>query len=358
LVTVAVWCHRSESRAGSVVVWGGSQTNVPALLNGEDITAISCALDHTLALKANGTVVAWGFNFDGQCNVPPDLANVVKVVAGEFFSLVLRSDGSLVAWGDNDYGQQGVPPGLTGVVDIAAGRGHCLARKSDGTVVAWGSNAYGQTNVPPGLSGVTSILAEWNYSVALLNNGTVVAWGVNDAGQTSVPAGLNNVVAISGNQSFCLALKGDGTVVGWGAVPPIPAGLGGVVGIAAGETHCLALKSDGTIIAWGDNESGQTTVPGGLADGIAVGAAWNYSIALVGSAASGPFAMSNPQRVGNTFSVTINSQSGSSYVLEYKNSLGDAAWNGLSPLSGTGSQIVLTDPSASVSSRIYRVRRQ
>ena len=51
-----------------------------------------------------------------------------------------RSDGSVVAWGDNTYGQCNVPAlpaGLT-YVEIAAGCSHTVARRSDGSVVAWG----------------------------------------------------------------------------------------------------------------------------------------------------------------------------------------------------------------------------
>jgi hypothetical protein len=63
--------------------------------------------------------------------------------------VALKSDGTVVAWGDNTFGQTTVPGGLFGVTAIAAGSYHTLALKSDGTVVAWGNDEYGQSTVLP-----------------------------------------------------------------------------------------------------------------------------------------------------------------------------------------------------------------
>ena len=56
---------------------------------------------HSLGLKADGSIVAWGDNCDGQCNVPAPNSGFVAVAAGTFHSLGLKADGSIVAWGDN-----------------------------------------------------------------------------------------------------------------------------------------------------------------------------------------------------------------------------------------------------------------
>src|SRR5258706_524153 len=67
--------------------------------------------------------------------------------------------GSVVAWGDNSYGQCDVPAlpsGLT-FVDVAAGVGHSVALRSDGSVVAWGANYSGECNVPSLPSGLTYV---------------------------------------------------------------------------------------------------------------------------------------------------------------------------------------------------------
>ncbi|WP_274653737.1 RCC1 domain-containing protein [Paenibacillus humicola] len=233
-------------------------------------------------------------------------------------SLALRNDGTVQAWGANDFGELGdgsallyrtVPgpvPGLEDVTAVAAGTTHNLALKSDGTVWAWGRDTYGQLgdgsgwsweknyNGPhsdrnfvdqihpvPGqvqnLDSVIAVAASDALSLALRSDGTVWAWG--DAqpfglGITAVPAplpGLDQVVDIAAGSGYMLALKNDGTVwaagyntlgelgVGTAVDHPAPVrvtGLDSVVSIAAGGLHNLALKRDGTVWAWGSNAWG------------------------------------------------------------------------------------------------------
>jgi alpha-tubulin suppressor-like RCC1 family protein len=116
------------------------------------------------------------------------VAGVIAIAAGTYHSLALKSDGTVVAWGcnrPNDYGQCSVPVGLAGVIAIAASDSDSLALKGDGTVVAWGCGAdtlgylhdAGQCSVPAGLAGVTAISADVDHSLALKRDGSVVAWG-------------------------------------------------------------------------------------------------------------------------------------------------------------------------------------
>ncbi|RUS43831.1 immunoglobulin-like domain-containing protein [Cohnella sp. AR92] len=273
---------------GTVVAWGLNgygQANVPAGLSG--VVSIASEGEHSLALRSDGTVAAWGNNDSGQTNVPAGLRDVIAIAGGGNHSLALKSDGTVVAWGLNISGQTSVPAGLSGVVAIDGGKQHSLALKSDGTVVAWGNNNAGQTNVPSGLSGVVAISAGYDHSLALRSDGTVVAWGGNDEGQSTVPAGLGGVVAIAAGDSDSLALKSDGTVVAWGmndfGQSTVPAGLGGAVAIAAGGYHSFALKSDGTAVGWGMNGFGQSNVPEELTTlvkGKAIAAGAGYSLAL------------------------------------------------------------------------------
>jgi len=225
---------------------------------------------HTLALRSDGTVWAWGQNGAGQLGdgtttnrkTPVRVLELTDVVgvAGSNHSLALKSDGTVWAWGYNNSGQLGdgtttdrnTPVqvlGITGVVSIAAGTWHNLALKNDGTVWAWGYNNNGQLGdgtttlrTTPvqvlGITGVVSIAAGSWHSLAFKNDGTVWAWGYNNYGQLGdgTTTQRNTPVQVSGLTGI--------------------AGLTGVVDIAAGYFHSLALKSDGTVWAWGSNSEG------------------------------------------------------------------------------------------------------
>jgi hypothetical protein len=212
--------------------------------------------------------------------------------------------------------------------------------------------------VPAGLTGVIAIAASWNYSVALRSGGTVVAWGANDAGQTTVPPGLTAVTAISASEHYCLALRSDGTVVGWGLTPTIPSGITGVTGIAAGDDHWLAIKPGllPDVAAYGGNESGQCNVPSNLSNVQQVAAGWNYSLALTGAAST--LIATNPRLTPSGFSVSVQTVSGRGYALQYKDSLSDASWTTMPPVSGTGGVITLTAPAGPNGHRFYRVEQQ
>jgi alpha-tubulin suppressor-like RCC1 family protein len=130
-------------------------TNVVSLASSDDDNMV-------VALRADGTVAST------LGDPPSGLSNVIAVAAGFNHALALRKDGSVVAWGDNTYGETNVPPKLTNAVAIAAGFEYSLALKADGTVVAWGNNSSGQTNVPVGLANVSAIFAGQSGCAALV----------------------------------------------------------------------------------------------------------------------------------------------------------------------------------------------
>lgn len=152
----------------------------PTLGAGCDVTALAAGTRHNLALRSDGTVLAWGENTFGQLG-----------------------DGTTV---DSDTPVQVKTAGgvdLTDVVAVAAGGWHSVALKGDGSVWAWGSDAFRQLGPGfPGpdpfsteavqvrvsaagnpLMGVIAIAAGSHHSLALINSGLVAAWGNNDAGQ-------------------------------------------------------------------------------------------------------------------------------------------------------------------------------
>ena len=82
-------------------------------------------------------MVAWGDNGDGAAKVPPGLSNVVAIAAGGYHSLALRRNGTVVAWGSDDVTKRPVvPPGLSNVVAIAAGGKHSLAITPGPTILS------------------------------------------------------------------------------------------------------------------------------------------------------------------------------------------------------------------------------
>jgi len=256
--------------SGQVVTWGSMV--LPFVKPGTRFTAVAAGGEHSLAVKQDGTVVAWGRNLSGEAKVPAGLSNVIAVSAGgrsgTGFSVALRRDGTVIAWGDNSKGQTNVPPGASDVIAISAGMDHCLALKSDGTVIGWGSKGAGKVQVPPGLSDVVGVAAAGEHSLALEWDGTLVAWGQSQWGQAAGPEGLSNVVAVCSGSDFGLALMKDGSVVQWG--PPfsremgIPNDLTNVATIAAGPWNGLALRRDGAVTAWGRDTFSATHVPPGL----------------------------------------------------------------------------------------------
>ncbi|OPH58922.1 hypothetical protein BC351_21510 [Paenibacillus ferrarius] len=289
-------------------------TNPPQLK-----TVLTTGLGHSLFLKADDTLWAWGDANFGQFGTGPGqnssavavqntlVQNIIDVSAGnEHHNLALRSDGIVFAWGTNGVGQLGDGTtyinrnnpvqvnNLTDVIDVEAGFYHSLALKSDGTVWAWGSNGYGElgdgttTNRSTpvqvsGLSNIVSISTKSYHSLAIKSDGTVWAWGYNSTSQLgdgtttnrSTPvqvSGLSNVSYVSAGDTHSLAIKSDGTVWAWGnntdgqfgdgtttshTTPVQIPGLSNVKVVEADEQHSFAIKNDGTLWAWGYNDFGQ-----------------------------------------------------------------------------------------------------
>ena len=281
---------------------------------------MAAGMGHSLAIREDETVWAWGANYSGQLgdgtntnrHTPVqviNLNNVVAVATRDSHTLALRDWGTIWAWGRNDFGQLGygttinrntpVKVNIGRVVAIATGGDHSLALKEDGTVWTWGNNYFGQlgdgtygghenTMKPPlqvsNLNNVVAIAAGMGHSIALKADGTVWTWGANSSGQLGDGAtynisptpvqvsNLTNVIAIAAGEYHSLALKADGTVWTWGSndfgqlgdgttinrnTPVQVNSLNNAVNIAAGWSYSVALKEDGTVWAWGRNDYGQ-----------------------------------------------------------------------------------------------------
>jgi hypothetical protein len=306
---VVYGAHRQFTPGAQVVAWGNNlhgPCDVPIDLT--NAVAVGAGGGHGLALKNDGTVVAWGTRWDGfswiPMTVPEGLGDVIAVAAGQFHNLALMSDGTVAAWGAGitlanifpEGGQSIVPEGLSNVVQIAAGTDHSLALKADGTVAAWGSavlssccwSPLGQSLVPEGLSNVVQIAGGDYYNLALKADGTIVFWGYSPHGEGNIPAGLANVVSIAAGWYHGLALKPDRTLVAWGWNPRgetnVPPNLGIVADMAGGSLYTLAIKFDGMGTGWGTNGQGQVSGIYSRTNLVAVSAGFDFSLALQSAA--------------------------------------------------------------------------
>jgi alpha-tubulin suppressor-like RCC1 family protein len=278
-----------------------------------DVAAVYAGELHGAAVTAGGELYAWGLNNVGAtghgatpddptvaepgCSVLPGgvlyddkpnhhictpakvlgLPRVIKVAAGNGFTLALTARGELYAWGNNSSGQLGrgdttrryapVPVvALDGkiIVDVASGNSHVLALTREGAVYAWGANRDGQLGQGPlspnptflsspvlvtglGAEKVVALGAANFSSFAVTESKRLYAWGENDFGQLGIgsfdndqptpvqvtlPAGVEPVRAMGGSRHAYL-LSRDGDVYSWGRVGEGQLGNGRVEGAVA-----------------------------------------------------------------------------------------------------------------------------
>lgn len=301
-----------------VYVWGAG-TATPQRVEGlTGVTSVALGANHTLALKSDGTVYAWGQNKYGQLGngaqadtqVPiqvQGLTNIVQIAAGNWHSLALRTDDVVYVWGWNQRGQLGdgtagsgqmtLTPTLvremTGVTQVGAGGEFSLALKGDGTLWAWGLNGNGQIGAEPGggwkefypqptqvlMDDVARFYTGDMQVVAYNGKGEAYAWGalgwiISGARDVDRPKPIrvpewDGFDALDLWNAQAIGLK-DGEVWVWGnggrghlaqngtgiqVTPQRVAGLGGVTDIAAGYGFDLTLAGD--VYAWGWNREGE-----------------------------------------------------------------------------------------------------
>lgn len=286
------------------------------------MVGIAAGSSHSYAWDKDGKVWAWGYNGENRLGGPlgkgkllqpsriyepmPIELDKVKAMASGAHTLALRGDGKVWAWGLNRSGEIGngnrkkqYAPTETHLLEeiaaVAAGGGFSLALTSDGEVWSWGNNsawALGDgTKLPtvtPGpirsLKNVKGIAACVYHGVACTDEGKVFVWGgTNGQGELGLghkrPAkvpeevpGVADVVAVSAGDLRTLALTKDGNVWSWGssrsgedptgkgkpAGTPAPiTALRNIKHISAGYYHSLAIDARGDVWVWGLNSNGQ-----------------------------------------------------------------------------------------------------
>jgi alpha-tubulin suppressor-like RCC1 family protein len=239
-------------------------------------------MNHTLALDEDGRVWGWGNNEVGQLGndktavrqLTPvqaiDLEDVVAIAASSGHSLAVKADGTVWAWGYNKEGQIGdgtnnnnrtkpvQTSGLAGVVAIAAHNGSSLALRTDGaptgSVWAWGRNDFGQLG-----DGSTT---DRKSPVQVLTGAIAIGLTVRNGASLRREEGRSNRVWATGINTD--GQLGDGTDIRDDNDPyrkrlmmmPVER-LNDVIALATGDDHLLAITRDARVWGWGGNGSAQ-----------------------------------------------------------------------------------------------------
>jgi len=303
--TVWAWGDESGGYLGNGIMGSGLITGPVQVLNStggslSNVVSVSSQGDHTLALKNDGTVWAWGENENGQlgdgtvgANSPfpvqvSNLSGVIAISAGYSSNTALESDGSIWGWGyngdDSDIGAGGAAtptalpatvPNLTGIKAIAAAKSHYLALDSNGNVWTWDDTTPGEisdgvtvtgSSTPvqvQGLSGITAIACGSYFNLALDSNNTVWAWGDNSYGELGNGSFTPQVDATSANeagidpapQTVSQTPAPVMTMSGGNLVPL--SSITTITAIACGGYNSVALDNTGKIWTWGLNVEGE-----------------------------------------------------------------------------------------------------
>jgi len=321
-----------------------------------DWVQISAGNEHSVALRANGSAWAWGNNNEGRLgdsstinrsspvSVVGGFQDWVQISASDIHSLALRAGGSVWAWGNNGSGRLGdnttiaksspvsIVGGFQDWVQISAGGAHSVALRANGSAWAWGSNLNGRLgdNTITNRSSPVSVIGgflDWvqisagrSHSAALRANGSAWAWGYNGSGRlgddtttttsspVSVVGGFNDWVQISAGYAHTIALRANGSAWAWGyngsgrlgddtlidksSPISVVSGFSDWVQVSAGRYHSAALRADGSAWAWGSNGNGRlgdnttiaksspVSVVGDFLDWLQVSAGGNFTIAI------------------------------------------------------------------------------
>lgn len=228
---------------------------------------------HVLAIKNNGSLWSWGFNFDGECGngtsgqqnfvlAPQQIGTTTwqDIATGLSYSLGVQTDGTLWAWGDNGFGQLGNGTTTDSNIPIQIGTGNnwskvftidrtSFAIKTDGTLWSWGLPGFilGRTNGNYDVPGQVGIDTTWasvapstTCGMAIKTNGTLWVWGQNGT-DTYIPYYGNGQVDTNNYENNPTQV---GTDTDWKSISTDQ------------YINFRALKTNGTVWGWGQNTNG------------------------------------------------------------------------------------------------------
>jgi hypothetical protein len=253
-IALGVASANAEGSSGTLVEWGPN-AGFDTVPSGEDFVAVSAGDGWGLALRADGSLAAWGdFYGHGVVSGVPAGTDFVAISAGWYTGFALRGDGTVARWGLGTYGLSG-----NDFVAVSAGEVHVVGLRSDGSLVAAGQaglDSNGAVGGTPSGTGFVSVAAGAAHNVAIRSDGSLVSWGRDNEGQVSGTPSGTDYVAVSAGYYHSVALRADGTLVSWGSDSSYGLVSGtptddGFVAVAAGVFHTLALRSDGSLVSWG-----------------------------------------------------------------------------------------------------------
>jgi alpha-tubulin suppressor-like RCC1 family protein len=315
------WGYNAQGQLGDNTV-AAKSSPVQTIAGGTNWVQVATGSYFSVAIKTDGTLWGWGDNQYGQLGVTPTTnrsspvqtltggTTWKQVTCGIQHTLAVKTDGTLWGWGRDQYGQlgQNSTNGLRSspTQTIAGGNNwkqvstsdyHTAAIKTDGTLWTWGWNSYGQlgdNTRTDKVSPIQTISGGTNWkqvncgsasTAAIKTDGTLWIWGGNYIGQlgtgntfsVSSPvqtiAGGNTWKTVAGSGAHTLAIKTDGTLWCWGAnsngqlgdntttnkSSPIQTITGGTnwKGVSGGVNTTAAIKTDGTLWVCGYNNNGQ-----------------------------------------------------------------------------------------------------
>lgn len=191
-----------------------------------DWIQVSCGYSHTSAIKVDGTLWTWGDNtygqlgtFDTTTRCTPVTTfiggtNWKQVACGNYHTVAIKTDGTLWAWGNNVNGELGtfdtttrctpVTTYIGGTTwrQVSGGSNFTLAITIEGTLWVWGSNAYGQLGTFDTTTRCTPVTTyaggtNWKqvsgggfHSASVKSDGSLWVWGLN----STVQLGINNTI--------------------------------------------------------------------------------------------------------------------------------------------------------------------
>ena len=265
--------------SGKAVVWGRSwegQTNVPSNAFA-GVCSVAGNYGLTVALKTNGTIVAWGSNsvIPTAIGAYPfsTITNAAKIGVFSGSLGLLSTDGKLATMGD---GYEGTMLTLSNVVDFGMGLGFRIVLKNDSRVEVYGNNIHGSNKLTipsAALTNIRAVVAGASHTGVIDKGGKVIVWGPDwptGSNPLNVPSeAQTNIISLSIGWGHALALKNDGSILAWGnndwgqLTVPQEAQSNNVIGVVADEAHSVALLNDGRVVVWGYGDYGQKIVPAG-----------------------------------------------------------------------------------------------